>query len=69
MQIFHAAMTIASFKYTFVCLQLRVIYSCMHASFDVALLGSSLAILLDVDVIVGLEGMDGLVGEFDTVQG
>lgn len=35
----------------------------------VTLLGPSLAILLDVDVIVGLQGVDGLVGEFDTVQG
>lgn len=34
-----------------------------------ALLGASLAILLDVDIVVGLHGVDGVVGELDPTQG
>ena len=35
---------------------------------NAVLLGPCLPILLDVDMVIGLEGVDGLVGEFDATD-
>ena len=40
-----------------------------HMLLDALLLSSCFPILLHMDVVIGLEGMDGLIGEFHAMNG